>query len=201
MKTTSIIDISSNRNPLFVVLLITLQGFLFVSQVASLQEFIDGAVEQWNNWQASPEKHETERFVQDQFNNWKGSSNCQGFVDSFAEPFEFCDTSEKCITSKKELKQICQESGQLAGEIASLDIKPMWSPIPDRSEIAITGRQAFNLAGGGIACFDFVIVEKLETRKGALTSRLWNGYYKLSLGNCIENKPFGWFVQAICPGN
>lgn len=128
-------------------------------------------------------------FVTDQFDNWKEKSNCQAFVDSFTEPFQYCDATFTCIHKKQDLFNKCNSVAGLAGNVSELKIKPNWKPEPVYNDIAIVGRQNLEVIGIGVACFEFAVIQQLEKTPRGITSRLWKGFYTMEVGGC------GWQRQ------
>lgn len=135
-------------------------------------------------------------FVEDQFKNWQNAADCQAFVDSFSDPFQYCDASpEGCLTTKDALYSTCTEMATLAGDVYSLHVKPLWVgspvPLPNYLKIVVTGQQALVLKGDNAACFDFAIQEDLEVlpESDDITSHLWVGYYTMTLGKCSMAPP------------
>jgi len=124
-------------------------------------------------------------FVQTQFDNWKDANNCKAFVESFVEPFQYCDARSSCITSKDVLLDSCKRGGPLTGAYMNLDVKPYRVPMEGNfSQVVATGSQDLHVAIN-VLCFDFGIVEELVWMEdGSVKSRLWQGYYKMRLGGC-----------------
>jgi hypothetical protein len=161
------------------VILLVVEG---LSLVASIPQF---SIDDIRDWLDNPSKDETTAFVNDQYANWMGAHDCQAFVDSFTEPFEYCDATKDCLTTKDELMDECKDVAKLAGQVYSLEVKPSWTPVWDFSSIAITGRQSLAFGAKQVGCFDFAVVEELNrTASGNLTSHLWRGYYTIAVGGC-----------------
>jgi hypothetical protein len=146
----------------------------------------DRAKEEWERVQKALRFVPAKDFVQQQFWSWMGAQDCPGFVNSFAEPFEYCDATPKCVTNRADLLRLCQKMAGLAGKVFDLQIKPSWSPLPNYTAIVATGRQNLDLGKlQGALCFDFAIVQDLEELSpGKLASHSWRGYYTILPFGC-----------------
>jgi hypothetical protein len=134
-------------------------------------------------------------FVKDQFDNFLNSMDCQAFVDSFSDEFDWCDVV--CFSNNKTLLMgYCEYFGSQAGKI--LDIRVLALGLDDPSienppdycmDIAVVGQQE-NTDGG---CFHFSIHEILEyvdddEADGGrrIISKAWTGYNVLTEENCTS---------------
>jgi hypothetical protein len=148
------------------------------------------------------ERGEVEDFVQFQFDNY--FADCVNFVSTFHPGFTYCD-AQPCVSERKKLLAICEQTEGTFNIINRLDVLPASYPDPDPfnpdySNIAITGLQTVWLPLPQFPdpiplCFNFSIREELKADHRSFypdgepigfSSRLWEGFYKVTPGACIS---------------
>ena len=138
-------------------------------------------------------------FVDEQFSYY--FTDCQKFVDTFTDNFEYCDFAPGiktkktgCMTKKEDLLEACLETQGAPTTIYQLDPQPVFTgTLSSYNEVAIKGYQKVNGVpspgpDGQVVylnmCFDLVIVEDLEEapeHELGVKSSFWKGYFSVEL--------------------
>ncbi len=140
-------------------------------------------------------KTQVEDFVNFQFDNY--FTNCEQFLTTFANEFEYCD-GQPCISDRQALLAACQATQGAQNHIVRLDVLPASYPDPfkpDYSKIAATGLQTVFLSIPGTPsfpepfplCFNFSISETLKRDRQSpfgFSSKSWKGSYTVAFGPC-----------------